>query len=239
MSQFGITGYTQPGIGSNNPTVRNSQNRQMMSDLNWSRGAHDLKFGVNLLRLQDNILNDNATIGNWTFNGQYTGDGMADFLLGYSSQWSSSTIEQVNLRGWLPAAYVQDDWKVTRKLTVNMGMRYEVGLPWYDTQDRMANLALVNPTTATMLLANNSSGYGGKSLVNVNTSGWEPRFGLAYQVAPKTVIRSGYGIYRTYFEPMGDTQFISDNPPFAFQVNITGSQTTPAVILQQGPPPER
>lgn len=237
MSQFGITGYTQLGIGSNNPTVRNSQNRQMMSDLNWSRGAHDLKFGVNLLRLQNNILNDNATIGNWTFNGQYTGDGMADFLLGYSSQWSSSTIEQVNLRGWLPAAYVQDDWKVTRKLTVNMGMRYEVGLPWYDTQDRMANLALVNPTTATMLLANNSSGYGGKSLVNVNTSAWEPRFGLAYQVAPKTVIRSGYGIYRTYFEPMGDTQFISDNPPFAFQVNITGSQTTPAVILQQGPPP--
>jgi len=235
MSAFSISGYTQLGIGSNNPTVRNSQNRQIMSDLNWSRGAHDIKFGVNLLRLQNNILNDNATIGNWTFNAQYTGDGMADFLLGWSSQWGSSTIEQVNLRGWLPAAYVQDDWKISPGLTLNLGVRYEVGLPWYDTQGRMANLILVNPTTATMALAGNSGGYANKSLVNVNSNGWEPRLGLAYQLTPKTVIRTGYGIYRTYFEPMGDTQFLSDNPPFAYQVTVTGSQTAAAVDLQQGP----
>jgi hypothetical protein len=235
MSAFSISGYTQLGIGSNNPTVRNSQNRQIMSDLNWSRGAHDIKFGVNLLRLQNNILNDNATIGNWTFNAQYTGDGMADFLLGWSSQWGSSTIEQVNLRGWLPAAYVQDDWKISPRLTLNLGVRYEVGLPWYDTQGRMANLILENPTTATMALASNSGGYANKSLVNVNSNGWEPRLGLAYQLTPKTVIRTGYGIYRTYFEPMGDTQFLSDNPPFAYQVTVTGSQTAAAVDLQQGP----
>jgi hypothetical protein len=236
MSQFSMSGYTQLGIGSNNPTVRNSQNRQFTTDFNWSHGAHNIAFGVNMLRLQNNILNDNATIGNWSFNGQYTGDGMADFLLGWSNSWSSSTVEQVNLRGWLPAAYIQDDWKISPKLTLNIGMRYEVGLPWYDTQNRMANLVLENPTTATMALASGSGGYGGRSLVNVNTNGWEPRLGLAYNLDSKTVIRSGYGIYRTYFEPMGDTQFISDNPPFAYQVTITGSQSAPAVELQTGPP---
>ena len=236
MSAFGITGYTQLGIGANNPTVRNSQNRQVMTDFNWSHGAQNIKFGANLLRIQNNILNDNSTIGNWTFNGQFTGDAMADFLLGYSTQWNGSTIENVNLRGWLPAAYVQDDWKISPKLTVNLGVRYEVGLPYYDTQNRMANLKLLTPTTATMILASNSGGYESKSLVNPNSNGWEPRLGLAYRTNAKTVIRTGFGIYRTYFEPMGDAQFLTVNPPFSYQVNLTGSQTVPAVILSQGPP---
>ncbi|HTB14010.1 MAG TPA: TonB-dependent receptor [Bryobacteraceae bacterium] len=236
FSAFGITGYTQLGIGANNPTQRNSQNRQVVSDFNWAHGAHNIKFGVNLIRIQNNILNDNTTIGNWTFNGQFTGDGMADFLLGYSSQWTGSTIENVNLRGWLPAAYVQDDWKISRKLTVNLGMRYEVGLPYYDTQNRMSNLTLLNPTMATLILASNSGGYENRSLVNPNSDGWEPRVGLAYQLDSKTVIRTGYGIYRTYFEPMGDAQFLTVNPPFAYTVNISSSQTTPAVVLSQGPP---
>jgi hypothetical protein len=237
MSQFGMTGYTQLGIGANNPTIRDSQSRQAMSDLNWSHGAHDLKFGVNVIRIQNNIVNDNFTIGNWAFNGQYTGDGMADFLLGWSNQWTSSTVERVNLRGWLPAAYVQDDWKINPKLTLNLGMRYEVSLPFYDSQNRYANLAMLSPTTATMVLASGNGGYFGRSLVDVDRNGWEPRIGLAYQLDPKTVIRTGYGIYRTYFEPMGDQQFLSNNPPFAYQVNVAGSQTAPAVALQNGPAP--
>jgi hypothetical protein len=236
MSSFGITGYTQLGLGSNNPTVRDSQNRQIVSDFNWARGAHNVKFGVNLIRLQNNIVNSNYDIGIWNFNGQFTGDGMADFLLGSSSQWESSIEEKVNVRGWLPAAYIQDDWKITNRLTVNLGMRYEVGLPWYDTQNRLANFDLDNPSDPHLVLAGNSGGYEGKSLVNPNSDGWEPRLGLAYQLTKKTVIRTGYGIYRTYFEPMGDTSFLTNNPPFAYTVTLASSQTTPAVELSQGPP---
>ena len=69
------------------------------------------------MRIRNYILNGDATIGNWSFNGQYTGDGTADFLL-----------------GWLHAAYLQDACKISPKLTVNLGIRYEVGLPFYDTQ---------------------------------------------------------------------------------------------------------
>jgi hypothetical protein len=61
-----------------------------------------VKFGVNVLRLQNNIVNDNYDIGLWTFNGQFTGDGIADLLLGWSSQWQGSIQDNVNLRGWLP-----------------------------------------------------------------------------------------------------------------------------------------
>ncbi len=237
FSSFNITGYQQLGLGANNPTVRNSQSRQVMSDLNWSHGAHDIKFGVSYLRIQNNIVNDNYDIGLWSFNGQFTGDGMADFLLGWSSQWQGSIQENVNLRGSLPAAYVQDDWKITPKLTLNLGMRYEVGLPFYDTQNRFANFVTgANPTSGTLVLASNNGGYFGRSLVNVDPNGWEPRVGVAYQVTPTTVIRTGYGIYRTYFEPEGDTQFLSANPPFAYQTSISASKSAPAVDLQAGPP---
>ena len=150
---------------------------------------------------------------------------MADFLLGSSNQWESSIQENVNVRGWLPAAYVQDDWKINRKLTVNLGMRYEVGLPFYDTQNRLANFDLDNPANPHLILASNSGGYGAKSLVNPNVDGWEPRVGLAYQLTSKTVIRTGFGIYRTYFEPMGDTEFLTNNPPFAYTVTLASSQT--------------
>jgi len=236
FSSFSITGYRQLGLGANNPTIRDSQNRQIMSDLNWSHGAHNIKFGVNVMRIQNNIVNDNYDIGLWTFNGQFTGDGMADFLLGWSSQWQGSIQETVNLRGWLPAAYVQDDWKISPRLTLNLGVRYEVGLPFYDTQNRFANFDMDIATPA-LVLASNNGGYGGKSLVNVDSDGWEPRVGLAYTLNSKTVIRTGYGIYRTYFEPEGDTEFLSGNPPFAFQTSIAASKTAPAVVLQTGPPP--
>lgn len=234
FSSFAITGYQQLGLGANNPTIRNSQSRQVMSDLNWSHGAHNIKFGANVLWLQNNIVNSNFDIGLWTFNGQFTGDGIADFLLGWSSQWQGSIQENVNLRGSLPAAYIQDDWKVNPKLTVNAGMRYEVSLPYFDTQNRFANFIV---PTASLVLASNSGGYGAKSLVNVDKNGWEPRVGLAYEASSKTVIRSGFGIYRTYFEPLGDTQFLSGNPPYAFQTAIAASKTAPAVDLQAGPPP--
>ena len=235
FSSFTITGYQQLGLGANNPTIRNSQNRQAMSDLNWAHGAHSIKFGVNVIRIQNNILNANYRPGLWTFNGQYTGDGLADFMLGWASEWQGSIEENVNLRGWLPAAYVQDDWKISKKLTLNLGVRYEVGLPYYDTQNRFANFDL-DTSKPSLILASNSGGYAGKSLVNVDSDGWEPRVGLAYQLDSKTVIRTGYGIYRTYFEPMGDTQFLSGNPPYAFQVAILGSKTAKAVDLSAGPP---
>lgn len=238
MSDFAITGYRQLGIGPNNPTIRDSQNRQVMSDLNWSHGAHNLKFGANVLRIQNNIANSNRNIGSYSFNGQFTGDAAADFLLGWASQYQISTVEHVNLRGWLLAGYVQDDWKLTPRLTVNLGVRYEVARPFYDTHNQMANFDMdTNPSQPALVLAADGGGYNARSLVATQPNGWEPRIGLSYQVTAKTVVRTGYGIFRTYFEPMGDTQFLTGNPPFAYTVTLASSRTAPALLLQNGPPP--
>src|SRR5205085_5044929 len=140
FSQMNITGYTALGIGANNPVARYSQNRQLAGDVVWTYGSHTIKFGGNMLRSQNNIFNiRNEVIGPFQFNGRYTKDGMADFLLGMSSQVTWSTRLQVNLRSWMTGAFLQDDWKITPNLSLNLGLRYEIVLPFIEKRDKMGD----------------------------------------------------------------------------------------------------
>lgn len=237
FSDFNITGYRLIGIGQNNPTDRNSQNRQFVNDTNWTRGRHEVKFGVNTIRPQNNIVNSRGVVGSYTFNGQFTGDGAADLLLGLPSQYAASSAVNANLRGWLLAGYVQDDWKLRPNLTLNLGLRYEIARPFYDTQNRMSNFDQdTDPAHPVLVLASSKGGYDARSLVNTSLNGWEPRVGLAWHVLPNTVIRTGFGIFRTYFEPFGDAQFLIGNPPFAYTVTLASSKTAPPFALSAGAP---
>ncbi len=240
FSQMNITGYQALGIGANNPVARDSQNRQLVGDVVWTRGAHTFKFGANMLRSQNNIFNiRNEVIGPFQFNGRYTKDGMADFLLGMASQVTWSSRIQVNLRSWNIGAFAQDDWKITPGLTLNLGVRYEVVLPFEDRRDRMGDFDnWTNPAHPVLEPAGAlGSGRYHRAMIATDFNNVMPRIGFAQKVGARTVVRGGYGIFYSYMEPYGDAEWLVGNPPGAFGVTISSSPTVPAVILAQGPPP--
>ncbi|MBY0505995.1 MAG: TonB-dependent receptor [Bryobacteraceae bacterium] len=237
FSQMSITGYRALGIGPNNPVDRNSQNRQISGDLSWIHGRHTVKTGASFIRSQNPIFNIRNTLGTYTFNGAYSGDGAADFLLGVSSQWAWQSPITVSMRASNLAVFLQDDWKIHQRLTVNLGLRYEVSPPWYEKGNKMGNFDVdTTPGQAKLVYATSSGSRYDRALVATDTNNFMPRVGLSYKLNEKTVVRTGYGLFYAYMENLGDAEFLIGNAPFAFGVTLTGSNTVPALRLSQGPP---
>lgn len=262
-----LSGVGIPGIGSANPgfaslTVAGpgidmpvlgitdvpnrdgSENRQLSGDITWTKGQHTLKFGAQVYWLQTNFLSSQSSSGTFTFNGQYTGQAFADFLLGDASAASLSTYAQLNFRVPEQHFFVQDDWKVTRRLTVNLGLRYEITPPAvdvYPSTNEMSNFIMNDRDpylgTPYLLLAGaNGSGLESRALQRVNYHQFAPRLGFAYSLGNKTVIRGGYGIFYSNYITIGGMQSMEKNPPFSVVVSETANKTAPSVFLQNGFP---
>ena len=137
------------------PWTNKADDYQIRDDLSWTKGSHQLKFGASWAlykKIQDVF---GLTQGGFTFNGQYTGNDFADFLLGYSSQYQESALQD---KGYWDnkstALYAQDNWKVSPKLTLNLGVRWD-GIPHtYEENNRQSNFYpnLYNPANAAVVL---------------------------------------------------------------------------------------
>jgi len=238
FSQMNITGYRALGIGGFNPVDRDSQNRQLTGDLSWIRGRHTWKFGAGFIRSQNPILNIRNVLGNYTFDSRYTRDGAADFLLGLASGWTWQSAVNVQMRTYNASFYAQDDWKLSSRLTLNFGLRYEISPPWIERYDKMGIFDIdSNPAAPQIVLAKSGGSRYDRALITTDKNNFMPRLGFAYKVADKMVVRSGYGMFFAYMENMGDSEHLLGNPPFAFGVTLAGSNTAPALVLQQGPAP--
>jgi Carboxypeptidase regulatory-like domain len=183
-------------------------------------GATDLKFGFEGRQHQMNYIQTNAPNGIFSFDRSGSsqcpydfdtcgGDGMASFLMGQMTQGGYGTYYEIQDQ---PATedhqfawYVQDNWKATKKLTLNMGLRYDVSLPRTDRHNRQN---WFDPTIALPLsVPGFGTLHGGevfasskqRTIENTDWSDIQPRFGFAYQIWKQTVVRGGYGIY--YSQP--------------------------------------
>jgi hypothetical protein len=236
FSLMSITGYRPIGIGGSNPVSRGSENRQASGDMTWIHGRHTIKSGVSFLRSHNPVANVNTSMGNWTFNGAYSGDGAADFLTGTASQWVWQAPLNVGMRTYNLGAYVQDDYRVSNRLSLSFGVRYELSPPWYERNMKMGILDLdTNPSQPTYVFATDQGSRYDRALVATDKDNVMGRFGLSFKLNNKTVIRSGYGQFFAYMENFGDGQFLIGNPPFAYGVTLSGSNTTPALNLSAGP----
>lgn len=199
---------------------------QFEDGVTWNRGRHNFKFGGQLWRqiIKTFYAGNNGQLGLMSFDGRFTksavdassgGDGAADFVLGLNNQYgrgvsTGKTWEQTsNVIG----VYVQDTWRITDRLTLNLGLRYDAHTPWVESNDQQANY---NITTGKIELAGKNGAsrglyngfYGGRD--------FQPRIGFAWTPAAlggHTVIRGAFTI-SSYLEGTGTNLRLTLNPPF-------------------------
>lgn len=221
--------------------------------LNWIRGSHNFKFGYEYTSLGLNRDNHNAEAGDVWFhrlqtsvpldNSGRSGSAFASFMLGAIHD-GYFTIPNATLMRWpYHAFFAQDDWKLTRTLTLNLGFRFEANLPVREKHDRISYFdpSLPNPAADNMPGALRFLGKGpgreGKRTFYPTAKGYGPRLGLAWQLTPKTVIRAGGGIF---YSPI---KFSSSNAGFAASPSFaTVDELKPAFYWDDGwpawtPPP--
>lgn len=228
------TNYSFIGSPDYLPKQQVPQQFQYLDTLSWNLGAHSLKFGADVRAPMRNIYQDQAsTRGSLTFNGSFSKNSYADGLLGYVYQGTLNNVFFVDQRLWMASGFVQDDWKVTRKLTLNIGLRYDFATPAYEGQNRMANF---NPAGSGSLFFAKDGSLEDRSLIKPSTKNFAPRFGLAYAADNKTVIRGGYGIYYLLFQRAGSENQLALNPPNLRQTTLLSSGSQPAFLLRNGFP---
>jgi hypothetical protein len=247
FSQIAISNYATLGV-SNVPNIDASENREVAADITWIRGAHTLKFGWQEFWLQTNFNSSQKSSGIFNFNGQYTSktgssgssdQALADFLLGTASKGQLSGGAILNFRTPYTHFFVQDDWKATRNLTFNLGLRYELSPPPVDKHNAIANFDLDTDPNAPRIVQAGSEGGGrvSRALQGVSYTGLAPRAGFAYSFNDKTVLRGGYGIFYSNLITLGGMQSLEINPPDSLpRVTISPKATSPQILLKEGFP---
>jgi hypothetical protein len=191
---YGFSGFTSIGDAGNSPTQIGTNNYQWDDNVNLVRGKHSLDIGFELVRLEYNMFQTGAEHGSETFTGQYSLLPWSDLLFGAPATGSYSFPTEVGLRQSDLSFYVQDNYKVSNKLTLNLGLRYEniLGWPWTEVNNKEYDFVPSISTTALEQVGTNGVPRSGLSGNNLN---FAPRVGLAYRFTNKTVFHGGYGIY--------------------------------------------
>jgi hypothetical protein len=232
----GALGYVTLGEGAFNPNYKLARTFQALDNLSIVKGRHNLKVGADLRFIQSDIVGAPQTRGVFAFNGRFTGSSLGDFLLGWPNQVQFSTFQRGDLRERDYMFYVQDDWKWSPRLTVNLGFRYELSSPMFETQDRMTTLdASAFPAVRVVRAGERGSSWSNRALIDTDTNNWAPRLGFAYQPAPLWTVRGAGGVfYGTTGGGLGASARLMNNWPIYRQVTIRSTPTRPARQLSVG-----
>jgi Carboxypeptidase regulatory-like domain/TonB dependent receptor-like, beta-barrel/TonB-dependent Receptor Plug Domain len=228
-----ITGFAQLGRQATNPQFQNPFDVNPRINYSFTVGRHSLKTGYEFLAVDTDVQDTNPLMGLDTYSGQFSRPAgaaanaqlynLADFMLGARSQYEFADLLVVNLRRRLHYAYVQDDIKISPRLTLNLGLRYEFATPYYEDKNRLSNY---DPATNSIILAKDGSLYD-RALVDPDYNNFAPRIGFAYNLMDKTVLRGGYGIGYVHFNRIGSADILATNFPQITRANITQNPASP------------
>jgi hypothetical protein len=219
-----ISGFL--GIGDSRAASNLDYSRTFMfaDNVTLTKGKHTLLIGTDIRKVAGNATTNNTPFGQQSFTGDETGYAPADFILGVPR--TSITPEGVPItaaRQWKTSEYVQDNFRWNDRLTLNLGLRYEIYAPPVDTNNVSRTLDFSqNPPVLTP-----APGQRLNNIWSITHKDIAPRVGFAYSATPTTIIRGGYGI--TYYGGQFDNiNILQLNPPTAGSLTITNPNTGPA-----------
>jgi hypothetical protein len=238
LPSIAITGFTGFGRQSTNPQWQDPALLDPKVNFTWVKGKHSLKFGYEYEHIWMAVNDNNPLYGSFTYGGAYSNAGganvtdnyWADFLFGNQSSYSLANYFVAHLRQTENNLYAQDDWKVSPKLTLNLGLRWEYGSPYSEQHNYISNF---DPGTQTVLtttpgaVAGNGitpvspGGIYGKTLVNPDFTDFGPRLGFAYAVDAKTALRGGFGMSYVHYTRAGSGDILAINAPQAQFASVT------------------
>jgi hypothetical protein len=278
----GAGGYSPLGDGTDGPYANDNNTLQLLDKLSWIKGKHTLRFGFEYNRQNYNQVGNQFSRGSFTFQANATqsaaktgGYAFAEFLLGdiYASTVAVA-IANAQFQRNTEAAFIDDTWKVTPKLTLSLGLRYELTPPFTDTLGDYFTVAVPKITFApntdpadypffvrqgncqdpyaglnirwTSTKAVCSNGLLNNNLLETKYKNFAPRIGISYAFDPKTVIRTGFGIF--YNQDTGNATYFDMARNIAARItltadpgaaNVTWSNAIPGGngALAQVPPP--
>jgi len=203
-------GYSVTGDACCFPILNTSNIFQYMGALTYTHGAHNLKTGVQLIRHQENYFQSAFPMGAaWV--AALTGNAMEDLVTGQAlAYYRSQTLVQPGFRNWEYSGYLQDDWRVTRSLTLNLGLRYEVFTAWNEVQNRTANF---DYPTLSIITGSQSPHIG----IDTRYSNFGPRIGFSQSLWKGAVLRGGFGISYYPLSTLNELSgFALSNPPYNY-----------------------
>lgn len=239
LTRQGVSGFNAFGRQDSNPQFQNPFTINPKVNFSKVLRRHSLKAGYEYQRIDTDILDFNPQYGSDAYAGQFSRPAnvtasnniynLADFIFGARSAYSLNNAVVLNYRQRMHFAYLQDDFKVNSKLTLNLGVRYEFATPQYEDKNRLANY---DPASNTIIQAKAGSLFD-RSRVHPDFNNWAPRLGLAYQLTSKTVLRGGYGLAYIHFNRLGGENLLGYNGPNIVNLTINQVPTSPVCIGDQ------
>jgi hypothetical protein len=248
LPSISVTGYQSLGEGGTLPNIKLSQVFQVTDGVYIMHGAHSIKFGADIRYIQSDAFVPSNTRGSYGFTGVFSqnpqsrtnsGSALADVLLGTPNSATMTTPSVGDMRQHYYGFYVQDDWQLTTRLSLNLGLRWDLDSPFWDHHDRMANFisAPGDPNFGKLVLAGaKGDSIPDRALTQFDKTDFAPRLGLAWRATNKIVLRSAYGIFNNGTTLLGINNRTSNNPPFNASYSYTSDQINPLFTMAGGFP---
>ncbi len=210
LPKIGLQGYDAIGRHTSTPQFQTPRTWNPRSTFSLHQGRHFLKAGFEFLQTQTKINDVTAPIGAMNFANLFTGRAVGDFLLGLPSVFALTSHTVIDQSQRMYFSFLQDDYRVSPALTLNLGIRYEYSTPPIEQENRIANF---DPSKDVMEFAKDGSTFD-RTLVHPDRNNWAPRAGFSYSPRSGWVIRGAYGVFYSHTVRQGREGMLGFNPPF-------------------------